>query len=201
MVSDELSASITPINVAVWALGGFYLSLVPSLVSATTGSSAPLVGGCVVAALTVSGGFAVFTLRLRPVATALRVGVSAMTLGLLCVVAGVHRRRHTPGSFGARHDAGEDGPDRLRRDVEGDDVHLARREDEAAAGFEIHRHGAWCVRAVPDDDPRADLVADAQARRTAVQVSEDLEHLDRHEVIRSRVRDQVTLLLNGTLEG
>jgi MFS family permease len=82
--------SITPINVAVWALGGFYLSLVPSLVSATTGSSAPLVGGGVVAALTVSGGFAVFTLRLRPVATALRVGVSAMTLGLLCVVAGVH---------------------------------------------------------------------------------------------------------------
>ncbi|MET0748030.1 MAG: MFS transporter [Rhizobium sp.] len=82
--------SITPINIAVWALGGFYLSLVPSLVGATTGSSAPMVGGCVVAALTVSGGFAVVTLRLRPVVIALRVGISAMTLGLLCVVAGVH---------------------------------------------------------------------------------------------------------------
>jgi hypothetical protein len=82
--------SITPINIAVWALGGFYLSLVPSLVSVTTGSSAPLVGGGVVAALTASGGLAVFTLRLRPVALALRVGISAMTIGLLCVVAGVH---------------------------------------------------------------------------------------------------------------
>lgn len=82
--------SITPINIAVWALGGFYLSLVPSLVSATTGSSAPLVGGSVVAALTASGGLAVFTLRLRPVALALGFGISAMTVGLACVVAGVH---------------------------------------------------------------------------------------------------------------
>lgn len=82
--------SITPINIAVWALGGFYLSLVPSLISASTGSNAPLVGGFAVAALTVSGGLAVFTLRLRSVTTALNLGISAMTLGLLCVVAGVH---------------------------------------------------------------------------------------------------------------
>lgn len=82
--------AITPINIAVWALGGFYLSLVPSLVGATTGSSMPLVGGSVVAALTAAGGIAVFTLRLKSPAIALRFGVSAMTLGLLCIVAGVH---------------------------------------------------------------------------------------------------------------
>lgn len=82
--------AITPINIAVWALGGFYLSLVPSLVGATTGSSAPLVGGSVVAALTAAGGIAVFTLRLKPSAMALRFGISAMTLGLLSIVTGVH---------------------------------------------------------------------------------------------------------------
>lgn len=82
--------SVTPINVSVWALGGFYLSLVPSLVSATTGSNGPLVGGCVVAALTVSGGIAVFLLRAHTATTALRIGIPAMTIGLLSIVAGVH---------------------------------------------------------------------------------------------------------------
>jgi MFS family permease len=82
--------ALTPINVAVWALGGFYLSLVPSLISATTGSTAPLVGGSVVAALTVSGAASVFLLRKKPAATALTFGISTMTLGILAVVAGVH---------------------------------------------------------------------------------------------------------------
>ncbi|HEY0123828.1 MAG TPA: MFS transporter [Rhizobium sp.] len=82
--------ALTPINVAVWALGGFYLSLVPSLVSATTGSTAPLVGGSVVAALTISGAAAVFLLRKKPAATALAFGISTMTPGLLAVVVGVH---------------------------------------------------------------------------------------------------------------
>ncbi|AVA20276.1 MULTISPECIES: MFS transporter [unclassified Rhizobium] len=82
--------ALTPINVAVWALGGFYLSLVPSLVSATTGSTLPLVGGSVVGTLTISGAASVFLLRKRPAATALAFGISTMTLGLLAVVAGVH---------------------------------------------------------------------------------------------------------------
>ncbi|TXH79810.1 MAG: MFS transporter, partial [Rhizobium sp.] len=82
--------ALTPINVAVWALGGFYLSLVPSLVSATTGSTAPLVGGSVVAALTISGAAAVFLLRRRSAATAMMFGIASMTLGVLTVIAGVH---------------------------------------------------------------------------------------------------------------
>ncbi|MGG6896340.1 MULTISPECIES: MFS transporter [Rhizobium] len=82
--------AVTPINVAVWALGGFYLSLVPSLVSVTTGSTAPLVGGSVVAALTISGASAVFLLRKRSAQTAMTLGISSMTLGVLTVVAGVH---------------------------------------------------------------------------------------------------------------
>lgn len=87
--------ALTPINIAIWALAGFYLSLIPSLVSTTTGSTAPLVGGSVVAALTVSGATAVFSLRNKPAATALTFGISAMTLGILTIVAGVHTA-HVP---------------------------------------------------------------------------------------------------------
>jgi len=82
--------ALTPINVAVWALAGFYLSLVPSLVTATTGSTAPLVGGSVVAALTISGAAAVFLMRKRSAATIMWFGIPSMTLGILTVIAGMH---------------------------------------------------------------------------------------------------------------
>ncbi len=82
--------ALTPINVAVWALAGFYLSLVPSLVTATTGSTMPLVGGSVVAALTISGAAAVFLLRKRSAATIMKFGIPSMTLGILTVIAGMH---------------------------------------------------------------------------------------------------------------
>ncbi|WP_412064549.1 MFS transporter [Rhizobium sp. SYY.PMSO] len=82
--------ALTPINVAVWALAGFYLSLVPSLVTATTGSTMPLVGGSVVAALTISGATAVFLLRKRSAATIMKFGIPGMTLGILTVIAGMH---------------------------------------------------------------------------------------------------------------
>jgi MFS family permease len=82
--------ALTPINVAVWALAGFYLSLVPSVVRATTGSAAPLVGGSVVAALTISGAAAVFLLRTKSATTIMRFGIPSMTLGILTVIAGIH---------------------------------------------------------------------------------------------------------------
>jgi hypothetical protein len=40
---------------ASWALGGFYFSLMPSLVRVATGVTLPVVGGLVVSALTFSG--------------------------------------------------------------------------------------------------------------------------------------------------
>lgn len=81
---------VTPINISVWTLGGFYLSLIPSLVASTTGSSSPITGGAVVAALTVSGAVAVFLSRNRKASTNLTFGVSSMTLGMLTVTGGVH---------------------------------------------------------------------------------------------------------------
>ncbi|EJC69327.1 arabinose efflux permease family protein [Rhizobium leguminosarum bv. viciae WSM1455] len=81
---------VTPINIANWTLAGFYLSLVPSLVASTTGSRAPLTGGAVVTALMVSGAIAVYFRRSKTASANLVFGVSAKTLGILTVVAGVH---------------------------------------------------------------------------------------------------------------
>ncbi|MGO7037552.1 MFS transporter [Rhizobium acaciae] len=81
---------VTPINIANWTLAGFYLSLVPSLVASTTGSRAPLTGGAVVTALMVSGAIAVYLRRSKTASANLVFGVSAKTLGILTVVAGVH---------------------------------------------------------------------------------------------------------------
>ncbi|TWB16128.1 putative MFS family arabinose efflux permease [Rhizobium sp. ERR 1071] len=82
--------ALTPINIAVWALAGFYLSLVPSLVTATTGSTAPLVGGSVVAALTISGAAAVFLLRKKSAVTIMKFGIPTMSFGILTIIAGMH---------------------------------------------------------------------------------------------------------------
>ncbi|MBB3656175.1 MFS family permease [Rhizobium sp. BK650] len=81
---------VTPINIANWTLGGFYLSLVPSLVASTTGSRAPLTGGAVVAALMLSGAIAVFLRRSRSPSANLGFGVTSQTIGIATVVAGVH---------------------------------------------------------------------------------------------------------------
>ena len=81
---------VTPINIANWTLAGFYLSLVPSLVAGTTGSTAPLTGGAVVTALMVSGAVTVYLRRGKSASANLNFGVTAKTLGILTVVAGVH---------------------------------------------------------------------------------------------------------------
>jgi hypothetical protein len=54
---------IAPVNVAVWALGGFYLSLGPTLARAVTGNDDVEMAGWVVFALTGGGVVAVLLLR------------------------------------------------------------------------------------------------------------------------------------------
>lgn len=54
---------IAPVNVAGWALGGFYFSLMPSLVRAATGLQSPFIGGVVVAVLPLTATLAVLGLR------------------------------------------------------------------------------------------------------------------------------------------
>lgn len=80
---------ITPVNVAGWALGGFYLSLMPSLVREATGHSTPLVAAVVVATLPLTGALTVIALRHLEPARLISSGISALVLGLLVTLAGV----------------------------------------------------------------------------------------------------------------
>jgi MFS family permease len=82
-------AAITPVNIASWSLGGFYFSLMPSVVRAATGSTTPLIGGLVVATLTLSGAAAVVILRKLSPERILVFGIVTLTLGVLTTLAGI----------------------------------------------------------------------------------------------------------------
>ncbi|WP_144635240.1 MFS transporter [Bordetella genomosp. 13] len=81
---------ILPVNIAVWALGGFYLSLGPTLARIVTGSDNVVVGGWVVFALTMSGFAAVAVLRTLSTPRLLMAGSIALASGLMVTLAGVH---------------------------------------------------------------------------------------------------------------
>jgi hypothetical protein len=79
-----------PVDVAVWAMGGFYWSLAPSLVRAATGSTSNLIGGGLVAVLTLSGALVIFTLRNRPASKVLRLGAALLAVGVALILTAVH---------------------------------------------------------------------------------------------------------------
>ncbi len=79
-----------PVDIAVWAVGGFYLSLAPSLVRAATGSTSNLIGGSLVAVLTLSGAVMIFSLRNRPAQKVLRLGASLLVVGVALILVAVH---------------------------------------------------------------------------------------------------------------
>src|ERR1700733_4878100 len=65
--SRAVLVRLTPANVAAWALGGLYLSLMPTVVATTMGIASPWVGGVVVAALMLTAAVAVAAFRNWPV--------------------------------------------------------------------------------------------------------------------------------------
>lgn len=79
-----------PVDIAVWAMGGFYLSLAPSLVRAATGSTSNLIGGGLVAVLTLSGALMIFTLRNYPADKVLRLGAGLLAAGVMLILCAVH---------------------------------------------------------------------------------------------------------------
>jgi MFS family permease len=83
-------AQVTPVTIASWALGGFYFSLMPSLVRVATGAASPIVGGLVVSALTLAGALSVLSLRALCASRLLGIGIAALVLGVLVTLAGVH---------------------------------------------------------------------------------------------------------------
>ncbi|WP_344919482.1 MFS transporter [Streptosporangium oxazolinicum] len=81
---------VTPITVAGWALGGFYLSLGPSLARGVTGSTSILVGGLLVFALTFSGTVAILAMRAVPALRTMRVASVLLALGVIVTLLGVN---------------------------------------------------------------------------------------------------------------
>lgn len=82
--------AVTPINVALWALGGFYLSLMPSLIATAVGAAPIWMGGLAVFALTTSGAAAIFLGRRRPPLSMVMAGAAALAVGLGVILAGAN---------------------------------------------------------------------------------------------------------------
>ncbi len=81
---------VLPLDLAAWAVGGFYLSLAPSLVRAATGSTSNLIGGALVAVLTLSGALSIYLLRNQEADKMLRPSAGLLVIGLALVLVAVH---------------------------------------------------------------------------------------------------------------
>ncbi|KAF1005963.1 MAG: Multidrug resistance protein MdtL [Luteibacter sp.] len=80
--------AVTPLNIAVWMLGGFYFSLMPSLVAQTTHSTSPWLGGLTVAALTFTGALAVLAAMRVSAYRVLLSGAGLLVTGLALILIG-----------------------------------------------------------------------------------------------------------------
>lgn len=78
-----------PLNVAVWALGGFFSSLAPSLVRAATGSTSHLIGGGLVAVVTLSGAVMIYILRDHPAHKVMRLSAVLLAVGVALLLVAV----------------------------------------------------------------------------------------------------------------
>lgn len=83
---------ISPANIAAWAWGGFYLSLMPSLVREVTEIRSVLFGCLVVSILFFSGTGGILVFRNRPARSSLLVGMGLMAAGVVILLAGVEER-------------------------------------------------------------------------------------------------------------
>jgi MFS family permease len=80
---------ILPANTALWALGGFYLSLGPTLARVVTGNNAPVVGGAIIGALVLTSAVAIMVVRTWPARQASLTGTVALVWGLVITLAGI----------------------------------------------------------------------------------------------------------------
>ena len=80
---------LLPVNTALWALGGFYLSLGPTLAKLITGIDAPVVGGALIAVLVLSAAVSIYLVRERPPRATLAAGAASLAVGLVITLAGM----------------------------------------------------------------------------------------------------------------
>jgi hypothetical protein len=91
--SKPVLARLTPANVAAWALGGFYLSLIPTVVGTAMHVASPWVGGIVVSALMLTGAIAVAALRNWPARRLVLMGTSTLPIGVAISMVGIHQQQ------------------------------------------------------------------------------------------------------------
>jgi len=91
--SRAILLRLTPANIAGWALGGFYLSLMPTVVATAMGVASPWVGGVVVSALMLTGAVAVATFRHWPARSLVLVGTSTLSLGVAVSMVGIQQQQ------------------------------------------------------------------------------------------------------------
>src|ERR1700731_2079717 len=91
--SRAILARLTPANVAAWALGGLYLSLMPTVVTTAMGVASPWVGGVVVATLMLSGAVAVATFRNWPARRLIVMSTSTLGLGVAVSMIGIQQQQ------------------------------------------------------------------------------------------------------------
>jgi MFS family permease len=82
-------ARLFPLTLSAWALGGFYLSLMPSLMIEATGIRSPLVGAAVVSALMVSGGLSSFATRALDAGKTVRASAAFLAAGIVVTVVAI----------------------------------------------------------------------------------------------------------------
>jgi hypothetical protein len=87
--SRSILVRLTPANVACWALGGLYLSLMPTVVATAMGVASPWVGGVVVSALMLTAAVAVATFRDWPARRLILTGTSTLSLGVAVSMFGI----------------------------------------------------------------------------------------------------------------
>jgi MFS family permease len=91
--SRSVLVRLTPANIAGWALGGFYLSLMPTVVATAMGIASPWVGGVVVSTLMLTAAVAVATFRHWPARRLILVGTSTLSLGVAVSMLGIEQQQ------------------------------------------------------------------------------------------------------------
>jgi MFS family permease len=84
---------LTPANVAAWALGGLYLSLMPTIVATAMGVHSPWTGGVVVSALMLTAAVAVAAFRDWPARRLILMGTSTLPLGVAVSMVGIQQQQ------------------------------------------------------------------------------------------------------------
>ncbi|WP_316188658.1 MULTISPECIES: MFS transporter [unclassified Bradyrhizobium] len=91
--SKPVLARLTPANVAAWSLGGFYLSLMPTVVATAMHVNSPWVGGLVVSALMLTAAVAVAAFRNWPARRLILSGTSMVPVGVAVSMLGIGQQQ------------------------------------------------------------------------------------------------------------